>query len=263
MNFIHPGRLYLKKVGAIENVEDVLEYANFLRNEAGVDGIIPVNIDAIFNHFCIPTPKLVPLPNQQGLLFNAEYGIIIINSEDPATRQKFSKAHELVELLFSELSQGSHLGGGWFLKRPGGFKEKTKENLCNQTAANLLMPPDEIRKRIQIHGSCFELGRVVAADFEVSLSSALVQIARISSERCAVVLWQMKNKPSELKKYPAQNQLTLIGFDRWMAPRRNCVWSGLWVGRVCLIFLLINRSIKTPTFLWPGNTICLPVAKII
>lgn len=242
MSFIHPGRLYLEKIGAIENAEDVFEYANFLRTEAGVDGVIPVDIDAIFHHFHIPTPKLAPLSTQQGLLFNAEYGIMIINSEDPATRQKFSKAHELVELLFSELPQGISLGGGWFLKCPGGFKEKTKEHLCDQTAANLLMPPDEIQKRIQLYGANFNCGRLVATEFEVSLSAALVHIARLSPERCAVVFWQMKNKPSELKKQPAQNQLILFGLDSIDGPAKKLrvVWS---LGGADMPYIPVDKSV--------------------
>lgn len=242
MSFIHPGRLYLRKRGAIESAEDIFNYADFLRVEAGVDGVIPVDIDGIFQHFGIPTPKFAPLPDQQGLLFNAESGIIIINSEDPATRQKFSKAHELVELLFAELPQGLSLGGGWFLHRPGGFKEKMKETLCNQTAADLLMPPSEIQTRIQLYGSNFDSGRLIATDFEVSLSAALVQIARLSSDSCAVILWQMKNKPSELKKQPDRAQLKLTGFDLVEGPTKKLrvVWS---FGGTNTPYIPIDKSI--------------------
>ncbi len=227
MSFIHPGRLYLQKKGPIKSVEDIFTYADFLRKETGLDGMIPLDIDAIYAHFGIPDPKLAPLPDQQGLLFDPERGVIIINSKDPQRRQNFSKAHELVEFVFSELPQGVDLGGGWFLKRPGGFKENTKESLCNQTAANLLMPPKEIQERIRLYGSNFECGQMISSEFEVSLSAALIQVARLSPDRCVVVLWRMKNKPTELRNQSPQKQLAFSGFDLAEIPpkRLRVEWS--------------------------------------
>ena len=210
MTLLHPGKLYLERLGSIQSADDILGFAEFLRKESGLDGMLPVDISAIYAHFGIPRPKYVSLPGQQGLLVDAEQGIVAINSRDPETRQRFSEAHELAEMLFSVLPAGVDLGGGWFLKRPGGFTESTKEYLCNRVAANLLMPPQELRVHVQQYGVTFEGARAVASECQVSLSAALVQLTHLGSGRYSVVLWRMKNKPTEIKNQPASNQLKLF-----------------------------------------------------
>lgn len=213
MTIIDPGCLFLKTYGQVESEKDVLAYADFLRRESGINGMIPVDLNSIFLHFQIPDPVQKPLPGQQGLLVDAANGIILINANDPPDRQKFSQAHELVELLFNALPNGKDLGGGWFLKKPGGFKETTKEYLCNRTAANLLMPPDYVRHQIKQYGTSFECARVISTECETSLSAALVQIAHLSSKNHTVVLWVLKNKPSEIKNKISNDQPGL--FDNY------------------------------------------------
>jgi hypothetical protein len=210
MTLLHPGKYYLERLGSIQSADDILGFAEFLRKESGLHGVLPVDLIAIYAHFGIPKPQYVPLPGQQGLLVDAEQGIIAINSSDPETRQRFSEAHELAEMLFSILPAGIDLGGGWFLKRPGGFKESTKEYLCNRVAANLLMPPQELHIHIQQYGVTFDGARAVASECQVSLSAALVQLTYLGSGRYSVVLWRMKNKPTEIKNQPADNQLNLF-----------------------------------------------------
>jgi hypothetical protein len=221
MTLLHPGRCYLERLGTIQSVEDILGYAEFLRKESELDGVLPVDISAIYAHFGIPKPKYVPLPGQQGLLVDAEQGIIAINSRDPENRQRFSEAHELAEMLFSVLPAGVDLGGGWFLKRPGGFKESTKEYLCNRIAANLLMPPQELHSYIQQYGVTFEGARGVAAECRVSLSAALVQLTHLGPGRNSVVLWRMKNKPTEFKNQPAASQMTLFNGHEVSLPTKK------------------------------------------
>ncbi|MBI5933845.1 MAG: ImmA/IrrE family metallo-endopeptidase [Chloroflexi bacterium] len=211
MSFISPGRLYLQKQKTVSSYEDVLAYAEFLRTEAGLNDVLPVDLDRIFDRFEIPGPELVPLSEQQGLLLDHEVGLIIINSNDSEKRQKFTKAHELVEMLFIALPQGMELGGGWRIDRPGGFKGLTKESLCNRVAANLLMPPSYIQEQIKEHGVNFECAKLIATTCNVSLSAALVQLARNSGEGHFVVLWRMKNKPTEIRNTPNASQMTMFG----------------------------------------------------
>lgn len=210
MSFVSPGRLYIQKQKVISSFEDVLAYAEFLRNEAGLNGVLPVDLGKIFEHFEIPKAKSIPLPQQQGMLLDSERGIMAINSTDPEKRQRFTKAHELVEMLFSELPQGKDLGKGWELKRPGGFKEGTKEFLCNWTAANLLMPIDYVQGQIKQQGINFDCAKLIATMCDVSLSAALVQLSQTSNEGHFVVLWRMKNKPTELKNKSDTSQMTMF-----------------------------------------------------
>ena len=210
MTVIDPGLMFINKRGRINSAQDVLAYADFLLEESGQDHVIPVDLSLIFKRFQIPAPIQKPLPGQQGLLLDAKNGIVVINSNDPPSRQKFSQAHELVEFLFNSLPIGKDIGNGWILKRPGGFSESMKEYLCNWTAANLLMPPAYVHSQITQHGANFDCARIISEACEISLSAALVQVGRISRGNHSVVLWIMKNKPSEIKRKVPSAQLGLF-----------------------------------------------------
>ena len=167
MTVLDPGLIFINKVGQINSAQDVLAYADFLLEESGQDHNIPVDLSLIFKRFQIPIPIQKPLPGQQGLLIDAKNGIIVINSNDPPSRQKFSQAHELVEFLFNSLPNGKDIGNGWMLKRPGGFSESMKEYLCNWTAANLLMPPAYVNSQITQNGANFDCARIISSECEI------------------------------------------------------------------------------------------------
>ena len=254
MSFVSPGRLFKEKQKTITNLEDILAYAEFLRSAAGLGDNLPVDLGKIFAHFEIPTPKTAPLPDQQGLLLDSQRGIIVINSKDPERRQKFTRAHELVEMLFIELSQGKDLGKGWELKRPGGFKEHTKEFLCNRTAANLLMPTIYVQSQIKQFGVNFDCARSIAEACEVSLSAALVQMAQQSNDGHLVVLWRMKNKPAELKSLLGANQMTMFGVEPAVpAKKLRTEWC---LGGDKSLFIPKHKSIENSSSIyqaWESN----------
>lgn len=221
MSFVSPGQLYYEKQKVIQDRDHILAYAEFLRNEAGVNDTLPVDVDKIFKHFGIPEPLLTPLPQQQGMLLDADHGVILINSTDPEKRQKFTKAHELAEMLFWVLPQRKDLGGGAPLNRPGGFTEYTKEFLCNWTAANLLMPTNYVQSQIKQHGGVnFDCARTIANTCDVSFSAALVQMAQNSGNGYFVALWRMKNKPDDFKKQPDASQMTMFGVSKAIAQKK-------------------------------------------
>jgi len=255
MSFISPGRLYLHKQKTITGYEDVLAYAEFLRTEARLKGVLPVDLDKIFDHFEIPDPKSAPLPQQQGLLLDAELGLIIINSNDSGKRQKFTKAHEIVEMLFSELPQGRDLGSGWKFIRPGGFRETTKEFLCNWTAANLLIPPDYVLEQMRENGVNFECAKLIATTCDVSLSATLVQLARNSEDGYFVILWRMKNKPTELKTTPNSTQMTMFDTENTLPAKKLRVeWC---LGGIDSPFIPKDKSTENTSLIsqaWTTNT---------
>lgn len=223
---IDPGKLFLLVHNEVNSPEDILAYANFLRRESNQDAKLPVDLDCIFNRFQMPTPIYTPLNFQQGLLVDAATGIIMLNSNDIPTRQRFTQAHELIELLFNSLPNGKNLGNGWTLKKPGGFNEKTKEQLCNWAAANLLMPPDYVKSCIARYNVNFNCARVISDQCEVSFSAALIQIALVSPRKHSVVLWKIKNKPTELRKISHANQLSLFNTKQVLPEEKLRVeWS--------------------------------------
>lgn len=118
MAYTNPGKLFIQRFGLVECAEDVMRYVGFLRDEAGISAEPPIDLAPIHSRFGIPLPKYAPLPDLQGILLNPDHGLILIKEDDPAARQRFTAAHELIELLFSALPSGK----GWAARRSGNFK---------------------------------------------------------------------------------------------------------------------------------------------
>ena len=206
MEYINPGVLFTRRFGAPASVDDVMEYVRFLREETGMTIEPPVDLALIYERFGVPIPKRAALTDLQGLLANPERGIILINSADLPSRQRFTEGHELMELLFSALSQGSSGAS----RRSGVFKQSAKERLCNEGSAELLMPRSSLVPRVCRVGVSYQTAQRIASEYGVSMTAALVQMVRVGPGRHAVVLWRMKNKPSEIRNTPGVNQLQLF-----------------------------------------------------
>ena len=223
MQYTHPGKLFIERFGLVQSADGVIRYASFLREEADLTTEPPIDLAKIFDRFGIPAPERAALPCQQGLLVNPDSGLIILNEEDPVLRQRFTEAHELIELLFAALPHGR----GWAARQTGPFKHNTKERLCNEGAAELLMPRASFAPRVQHQGVSFQTARNLSSEFEVSMTAALIRLAQVGPGRHAVVLWRVKNKPTEVRQKVSSSQLPLFGFAPADLPpgRLRVEWS--------------------------------------
>lgn len=223
MKYQHPGELFLLQYETIGQHQDVLLYADFLRKESGIGTDPPIDLSKIYKRFGIPTPSRVVLPGQQGLLLNAEKGLILVNSGDPFTRQRFTEAHELMELLFSALPTSK----SGLSNRIGNFKPDVKEVLCNEGAAELLMPRGSFKRQVAIYGISYHTAQLLAPRFQVSTSAALVHMTRLSPAHHAVVLFRMKNKPTEVRGRAVPKRMSLFGEMIDLSPikRLRVEWS--------------------------------------
>ncbi|MEN8181275.1 MAG: ImmA/IrrE family metallo-endopeptidase, partial [Myxococcota bacterium] len=147
----------------------------------------------------------------------------IINKTEIEERQRFTEAHELMELLFSQLPGGN----GWAARDDGKFKRGKKEALCNRGAAELLMPRSSFLPRVMERGISISTSDRLAVEYEVSPTAAMVNMARVGSGEHTVVLWQHRHKPSELKKMSSGDQPSLYGGGVGAAPpkRLRVAWS--------------------------------------
>jgi len=208
MPYENPGQSFIEEFGEITSADGVLLFAEYLRRESGLTVTPPIDLGRIYDRFGIPLPKRQPLPNLQGLLVDPEGGIILINDHDFPLRQRFTEAHELMEVLFSALTPGK----GWAARqRVGVFKQQAKEKLCNAGAAELLMPRDSFGLHVRRLGVSQSTARQLAILYQVSTTASLVQMVRVGPGCHAIVLWRMKNKPTEMRKTSPANQLSLSG----------------------------------------------------
>lgn len=246
----NPAKLFLEE-HTVESLADVITYTDFLRKESGLSSNPPINIKNIIDRFGIHTPEAILLPQQQGTTIPF-LGIpkIITHAGDPASRQKFSTAHELVELLFLELPG---------VIRPDRLKENIfgmkKELICQKAAANLLMPRDSFHPRAIRVGLSFQSAELLAEEYEVSLMAALCRMTDMYPKQSIIILWQLRNKPSELKKRVPENQIELPGFDPTYLPepKFRVAWRyGDFKGQ----FMPIDKSIPKDSSVytaWENN----------
>jgi hypothetical protein len=205
-DYLHPGRLFVAQYGQVTDGSSVIRYAEFLRRESSLSDEPPIDLTPIFRRFGISMPKRIPLPGQSGLLLNPDHGTIFISSDDPATRQRFSEAHELMELLFATQSPAP----SWSSRGRSLFSDKAKERLCEEGAAELLMPLSTFVPYVNQWGVSLETGQRLAELYGVSLTAALLRAVRFGPGQHALVLWKLAWKPKEEKALPCSDQLLLF-----------------------------------------------------
>jgi hypothetical protein len=114
------------------------------------------------------------------------------------TRRRFTLAHELCHVLLMRTAEdGRPVNLIRFRANgnlPGLHQDPVEESLCNYFAGELLMPSDEIRRRL--------LGRKVvpatildfARDYDVSQQAAAIQILRVSKDSLiACSFWNLQS----------------------------------------------------------------------
>ncbi len=238
MAFQNPAELFLEDQ-SVSELDDVISYANFLRREAGVMSAPPIDLTKIFAHFGMSLPKYVPLPKQQGLtIFNNCVPTIVINETDGGTRQRFTEAHELIELLFHELPGEIRIDQ---------LKENIfgtrKERICQFGAANLLMPLESFLPKASQLEVSFKTAEFLAAEYEVSLIASLFRLVDVFTNKTALVMWKMKNKPSEILSKIPKEQILLPGFNSSSLPppKLRVEWS---YGKFQNTFIPDNKSVE-------------------
>lgn len=246
----NPAKLFLEDY-SVESLKDVIAYMDFLRKESGLSSDPPIKINKIIDRFGMHTPQAIHLPQQQGTTI-PYFGSpqIIFHAGDPASRQKYSTAHELVELLFLELP--GEIRQDRLKENIFGIK---KERICQKAAANLLMPIESFHPRAMRIGLSFQSAELLADEYEVSLMAALCRMTDMYPKQSIFILWQLKNKPTELMKRVPENQIEIPGFHptNLPEPKLRVAWRyGSYKGQ----FMPIDKSIPKDSSVyiaWKNN----------
>ena len=176
---------------------------------------------------------------------NPDTGTIFINSDDIATRQRFSEAHELMELLFSAQSPAP----SWSTRGGKSLPNNAKEKICEAGAAELLMPLTTFRPYINRWRVSFESGQQLAELYNVSFTAALLRAVQFGPGQHALVLWKLAWKPAEQKALPHPDQLLL--FEDYLPqppPKKLRVrWGGSTQGGP---FIPRHKSVEADTSIY-------------
>jgi Zn-dependent peptidase ImmA (M78 family) len=107
--------------------------------------------------------------------------VIYVRSDSPASRRRFTIAHELGHLLLAEpagplVAQRLLRGGA--------------ERFCDRFAASLLLPAAWVRSRYGDGPQTLRLVRSLANQAEVSLSAALIRLHELAGWTRSLLRWQ-------------------------------------------------------------------------
>lgn len=219
----HPGRLFVERYGPVRSEEDVVHYADFLREEAGLDETPPINLARIHTRFGIPTPVLADLPlDQHGVLLDGDPCVILINEGDPEARRRFSNAHELMELLFAAHGQVDN-SDHWRRR----FGDHAKEQLCESGAASLLLPRSSFVPLVRQVGVSLDGASLLAELYDTSLLATLFQMVRLGPGVHGLAVWRHALKPTQQRLLPSELQPSLFGdsLDLSIATKLRVWWS--------------------------------------
>ena len=134
----------------------------------------------------------------EGGIFQLSAGELVIklNAESPATRKRFTLAHEIGHLLLGKPGLRRSCGGNQVLERK-----------CDAIASELLMPVDEVIPFVAGLGKPSpEKLRAMASRFDVSLQAAAFRLHRdLGLWKCFIGCWQ---------RYPKVKTEWFVGYSR-------------------------------------------------
>ena len=156
----------------------------------------PVDLASIGNPWGVK--KVVERPlDRPGFLYRIDGGgfIIFLNESDPATRQRFTWAHELGHIL---MAKDSSIGISCIRE---GEIDKELEDACNVIAAELLMPLESFESAAEATGWQLEGVEKLARQFNVSAESVAIRMHKLLGEPVMMSVWRASNKPFTLLDY--------------------------------------------------------------
>lgn len=220
--YTNPGHLFVERVGLPQRPDDlygyVEDYAAFVLEEAGARSV-PVDLDAVCERFGIEWLDGT-LPEGTDGTSDGYAGRILVNEDHAEVRRRFTRGHELVELLFVALLESPVPEDvSYFLEGPH------KERLCNRGGGAILLPFGSFEAEVETVGVSIASGRRLAGRFEASLIATLIALVERGPGLHALVGWRRSLKPTEVRSTGGGSQLGLgPGFEAMPEPKMRVQW---------------------------------------
>lgn len=211
----NPAVTFLRTVRCQNAKELIEEYATFLLRESGTYDL-PVQLERVRQYLALPVHRQELGSDQRG--FTTPDLRIYLNATDWRTVQKFTLAHELVEVLFLALKAG--YADDWLSDRAFTTLCDNKERFCDSGAADLIMPRPLFTDLVLQRRLSFDWAQDVAARCEVSLTATLWRIIESGAVPVLLVFWRHKHSPTEFVP-SAVGQGNLFGPPEAMDPPKK------------------------------------------
>ena len=209
----NPGIAFLRTHRSEDVEELIVAYAQYLLRESNAYQI-PVWLGRIIKRFRLKSYK-ARLAGSRGL--TTPDLDIFVNVDDANTVQRFSVAHELIEILFIGLKDE---GCSWMAEAMFAELRRSKERLCELGAAELLMPMALFKPLVQREGVSITAAENLANLCRASLTAALRRMLDTDLAKCAVIRWRFTH--SKRQFVPSKvGQLPLFGDATSMDPPKK------------------------------------------
>ena len=114
--------------------------------------------------------------------------VILVNSNRSRARQRFTLAHEIAHMYFVGSSERSAARGA---------VTDDEERLCDQMAAEFLMPTDLVEGVIWQHGTGMDSVQALSGTAGVSLETAALRLSDLSEVKLGVIYWQQNQSEAK------------------------------------------------------------------
>lgn len=185
----NPGELFLLKYEVPRQESDLIEYARFLREEAGIDEQPPIDLIKIRERFGIQSHQAAI---EQSGLSDGQLGFMFIKEDDLQTRQRFTEAHELMEFLTDACKNTPDWDSSLYALYPN-----RKETVCDIGAAALLMPEKSFSQYLNQEQISWDSASRLAKLFEASFLATLYRMMALGNADAIVIVCHYDLKPSE------------------------------------------------------------------
>lgn len=180
----HPGRLFLDKYGVPKDREDLEVYADFLRSEAYAGENSEIRLQSIRWRFGIKLAIEI-LPDDTPGFTVHEQGLIFVNKTDSLERQRFTEAHELIELLYIACKESHRWSESVFANI-----SFDKEKLCQEGAGALLIPREAYFRYLGRQDINLQFASHLAELFGTSFTATVHRMVNLNSKDCCMLVWQ-------------------------------------------------------------------------
>lgn len=228
--YLHPGRLFLEQHDIPTSEDDIVSYTDFLREQSRAGKYPPIGLRAIHWHFGI---KLAILPLPPGTHGFADHlkGIIYVRQDDEEPRQRFTQAHELIEILYCACEESSQWEDSIFCQML-----PQKERLCHKGAAALLMPQDSFVNDLSYLPVSLQTASQLAQKYETSFTAAVHRMVNLCPQKCLMVVWREKSKSEDNS---SKRGMTPTSLEIWWAePSKS------------MSYIVSGQIISTKSIIW-------------
>ncbi len=148
---------------------------------------IPVDLSAVARHLDVSSVTFRTLVEEGRVTWADGRPRIELRQDRPATRTRFTLAHELGHVLIAGNNSAP-------ARRYTSLAPNDEETLCDWIAAALLMPHDWMTPYARRDPYNLSLLRLVANKAEVSLSAAAVRLSEVGRRPCILLRWRTRQR---------------------------------------------------------------------